>query len=63
MHTMQEGGIESHELATNGYVDGDAYTNTPRMQHDDHNHPTMRDTLLSVLGMVLPLLAQAGHAH
>ena len=62
MHTMQEEGGEHHELTTNGYAGGAGYGGGA----PPHNHAkqlSMRDTLLSAVGMLLPLLAQLGHAH
>lgn len=57
MHTMQENGPISttRELPVNGYSDS----------RDSPNglDKSMRDLIASVLGMVLPLFLQIGHAH
>ncbi|KAJ5205255.1 ZIP metal ion transporter [Penicillium cf. griseofulvum] len=55
MHTMQENGpgSSSRELPTNGYGDRD----------QDGSGKSMRDLIASVLGMILPLFLQIGHAH
>lgn len=63
MHTMQESGDEYHEHASNGYVDGSAYSAARRGRQGEHKHPQLRDTMLQVCGMLLPLIAQIGHAH
>ena len=63
MQTMQEAGAQHHEhSSSNGYADGNAYA-TPRARKDESSKPQARDTMFSVMGMLLPLLAQAGHAH
>ncbi|KAI9671060.1 MAG: hypothetical protein M1831_005145 [Alyxoria varia] len=63
MHTMQETGSEHHEQSSsNGYIDGNAYA-TSRARRDESSKPQARDTMFAVMGMLLPLLAQAGHAH
>ncbi|KAJ5505065.1 Zinc/iron permease [Penicillium fimorum] len=55
MHTMQENGPGSspRELPINGYGDRD----------QDGSDKSMRDLIASVLGMILPLFLQIGHAH
>ncbi|CAL5869799.1 uncharacterized protein PFLUO_LOCUS4029 [Penicillium psychrofluorescens] len=57
MHTMQENGPGSQprELPANGYGD------TRDAQHGSDK--SMRDLIGSVLGMILPLFLQIGHAH
>ena len=62
MHTMQENHGEHHDITTNGYAESVGYGSGPhpQAQHSEHG---LRDTLLSVVGMLLPLLAQLGHAH
>ncbi|OQD81573.1 hypothetical protein PENANT_c026G02577 [Penicillium antarcticum] len=55
MHTMQENGPGSspRELPVNGYGDRD----------QSGSDKSMRDLIASVLGMILPLFLQIGHAH
>ncbi|QQK45202.1 ZIP metal ion transporter, putative [Penicillium digitatum] len=55
MHTMQENGPGSspRELPINGYGDRD----------QNASDKSMRDLIASVLGMILPLFLQIGHAH
>lgn len=57
MHTMQENGPSStsRESAVNGYGD----------VRDSQSRPdkSMRDLIASVIGMILPLFLQIGHAH
>ncbi|CAI7602238.1 unnamed protein product [Penicillium glandicola] len=55
MHTMQENGPGSspRELPINGYGDRD----------QNGSDKSMRDLIASVLGMILPLFLQIGHAH
>ncbi|KAJ5925099.1 ZIP metal ion transporter [Penicillium verhagenii] len=57
MHTMQENGPGSspRESPTNGY--GDA------RESPDGSDKSMRDLIASVVGMILPLFLQIGHAH
>ena len=63
MHTMQEDGEDSHSHGMNGYTaPSDTYGGAP-VPSQSPKQPAMRDTMLSVLGMLLPLLAQLGHAH
>jgi hypothetical protein len=60
MHTMQEASVEGHqEEVSNGL----AYRNLGKQRADSRQQPDLRDTLLVVAGMLLPLLAQLGHAH
>ncbi|KAJ5243331.1 uncharacterized protein N7469_001658 [Penicillium citrinum] len=56
MHTMQENGpgSSSRTLPLNGY--GDA-------REQSGEEKSMRDLIASVLGMILPLFLQIGHAH
>ncbi|KAL2850600.1 ZIP zinc transporter-domain-containing protein [Aspergillus pseudoustus] len=56
MHTMQENNSSSssHELPTNGY---DSREMSPK------SDKSMRDLVASVIGMILPLFLQIGHAH
>ena len=63
MHTMQESGEESHGHSMNGYTGGTAAYGTGPSAEQDDKQATVRDTMLSVVGMLLPLLAQLGHAH
>lgn len=57
MHTMQENGPNtiSRDSAINGYGD----------VRDGQSRPdkSMRDLIASVIGMILPLFLQIGHAH
>ncbi|KAG9253933.1 Zinc/iron permease [Emericellopsis atlantica] len=58
MHAMQEsehGGHESH--GSNGY------TGIGGQAHEKPQGPQMRDTLVTVVGMLLPLLTQFGRHH
>lgn len=57
MHTMQENGpsAASRELPVNGYGDS-------RDSSNGSDKP-MRDLVASVVGMILPLFLQLGHAH
>ncbi|RJE22243.1 ZIP metal ion transporter [Aspergillus sclerotialis] len=57
MHTMQENGPDStsRESQVNGY--GDARDGPPKPDRP------MRDLIASVIGMILPLFLQIGHAH
>lgn len=60
MHAMQEeSSSPSHDNSSgvNGYGDG-----TPVGQRKPKG-PQMRDTLATVVGMLLPLLTQFGHHH
>ncbi|KAF3394381.1 Zinc transporter ZIP9 [Penicillium rolfsii] len=57
MHTMQENGpgSSSREVSGNGYGDS--------RDSQNGNDKSMRDLIASVVGMVLPLFLQIGHAH
>ena len=57
MHTMQENGpgSSSREVSGNGYGDS--------RDPQNGNDKSMRDLIASVVGMVLPLFLQIGHAH
>jgi zinc transporter 9 len=60
MHAMQEeGSSHNHDshATPNGYADG-----TPSSQRKPKG-PEIRDTLATVVGMLLPLLTQFGHHH
>ncbi|KAJ5974491.1 ZIP metal ion transporter [Penicillium waksmanii] len=56
MHTMQENGpgSSSRTLPVNGYGDS---------REQSGEDKSMRDLIASVLGMILPLFLQIGHAH
>ncbi|KAI0911921.1 Zinc/iron permease [Ustulina deusta] len=56
MHAMQEGESLSHDIGSgvNGYADGS-------ISQRKHAHPQMRETLATMIGMLLPLLTQFGH--
>ncbi|KAI1304316.1 Zinc/iron permease [Xylaria venustula] len=58
MHAMQEGESPSHDIGAgvSGYADGS-------ISQRKHAHPQMRETLATVVGMLLPLLTQFGHHH
>ncbi|KAI0400960.1 Zinc/iron permease [Xylaria palmicola] len=58
MHAMQEGELPSHDIGSsvNGYTDGGS-------SQRKHAHPQMRETLATMIGMLLPLLTQLGHHH
>lgn len=59
MHAMQEDAAHGQEHAhgLNGYADGSAaHLRKPK-------GPQMRDTLATIVGMLLPLLTQFGHHH
>ncbi|KAI8954580.1 Zinc/iron permease [Xylaria longipes] len=58
MHAMQEGESPSHDIGSgvNGYADGG-------VSQRKHVHPQMRETLATMIGMLLPLLTQLGHHH
>lgn len=58
MHAMQEGDGAGHEPSSgpNGYADSHT---TQRKQ----SKPQMRDTLATVVGMLIPMLTQFGHHH
>lgn len=58
MHAMQEGESPSHDIASgvNGYADGS-------VSQRKHAHPQMKETLATMIGMLLPLLTQLGHHH
>ncbi|KAJ5281216.1 hypothetical protein N7478_006588 [Penicillium angulare] len=57
MHTMQENGPGSNvrETPVNGYGDS--------RDSSDGSDKSMRDLIASVVGMILPLFLQIGHAH
>ncbi|KAM5467016.1 hypothetical protein MauCBS54593_005636 [Microsporum audouinii] len=57
MHTMQDNPLEParRESHANGYVDGRDPPQRPKQ--------SMRDLVASVVGMVMPLFLQIGHAH
>lgn len=58
MHAMEEGGSSDHEIGSglNGYPDGG-------ISQRKHTHPQMRETLATMIGMLLPLVTQMGHHH
>jgi solute carrier family 39 (zinc transporter), member 9 len=59
MHTMQEAD-HSPEIQQNGHVNGIGEGRDTQSQPDE---PSPRDLLAAILGMVLPLFLQIGHAH
>ncbi|KAK8040869.1 ZIP Zinc transporter [Apiospora phragmitis] len=58
MHAMQEGDGAGHEhsSSSNGYADSHTSQRKP-------TGPQMRDTLATVVGMLIPMLTQFGHHH
>lgn len=60
MHTMQEGGHD-HD-ATNGSL-SNGYANPYAQQEPKQEGPSLTETLVTVAGMLLPLLTQIGHSH
>ena len=60
MHAMNEdaGGHGGHEHShgLNGYAEGGQSQRKPK-------GPQMRDTMVTMVGMLLPLLTQFGHHH
>jgi len=64
MHTMQDAGHEhgpDESKGGNGYAD--IYQQQQHQTSKDEEGPTLLDTLVTVGGMLLPLLLQFGHAH
>ena len=59
MHAMQEDGASGHEhhSSMNGYSESSSIPQRKQAK------PQMRDTLATVVGMLLPLLTQFGHHH
>lgn len=60
MHAMQEenhSASHDHHSSANGYPDGGS------LPHRRQGKLQMRDTLATVVGMLLPLLTQFGHHH
>lgn len=57
MHAMQEDGSHGHDHGSNGYAEG-----SPASQRKPKG-PQMRDTLGTMVGMLVPLLTQFGHHH
>jgi zinc transporter 9 len=57
MHTMQENGAEvwRRDSNINGYADG--------RESSQRAKKSLRELIASVIGMILPLLLQIGHAH
>lgn len=57
MHTMQENNpnLTSTDVNANGYGDG--------RDNQQRTSKSMRDLVASVVGMILPLFLQIGHAH
>lgn len=51
MHALTEGESASSEAASEGHS----------VTSRKHSHPQMRETLGTVVGMLLPLLTQLGH--
>ncbi|KAH6661295.1 ZIP zinc transporter-domain-containing protein [Truncatella angustata] len=59
MHAMQEGDAHSSHDMTNG----NGYGESPTLGQRKQARPQMRDTIATVVGMLLPLLTQFGHHH
>ncbi len=59
MHTMQEVG-DSHETELNGQVNG---IGEDRDIQSQPHKPSPRDLMAAIVGMILPLFLQIGHAH
>ena len=58
MHAMQEDSqAHEHHSNGNGYADNDSPSQKKQSK------PQMRDTLVTVVGILLPLLTQFGHHH
>ena len=60
MHAMQEDAIphgSEHGSGANGYAEGGSTTQRKP------KGPQIRDTIATVVGMLLPLLTQFGHHH
>jgi zinc transporter 9 len=60
MHAMQEDHASQghdHHSSANGYSEGSGAAQRKQSK------PQMRDTLATVVGMLLPLLTQFGHHH
>nr|POE79890.1 zinc transporter zip9 [Quercus suber] len=68
MHTMQEASTDKHDHSANGNADGyaglpsgmDMYNASPLSKKEG---PELVDTLVTVAGMLIPLLTQFGHGH
>lgn len=57
MHAMEEeGGSGHHHHGSQGYAEPASASTGPK-------GPQMRDTMITVVGMLLPLLTQFGHHH
>lgn len=59
---MQETVVDVSEDGGNGFANGHSYTSI-RSSKGKEKHYEIRDTMLVVVGMLLPLIAQLGHAH
>lgn len=59
MHTMQEGDQFPRQSSNESY--GNGYSES----RDNRQHPksSLRDIMVSIVGMLLPLFLQIGHAH
>jgi hypothetical protein len=67
MHTMQESHSTSDPLdlesTGNGYINPYGSQSTPHIHsHNPHRRP-MFETAAVVIGMLVPLVTQIGHAH
>ncbi|KAK5127846.1 hypothetical protein LTR85_004963 [Meristemomyces frigidus] len=64
MHTMQESGGHSHDAPQeNGYAGVPMHEMYDQPAPTKKEGPVLLDTLVTVGGMLLPLLTQFGHAH
>lgn len=59
MHAMQEGDAHSAHDVPNG----NNYADSPTVGVRKQARPQMRDTIATIIGMLLPLLTQFGHHH
>jgi len=60
MHTMQEGSHD-HEEGNGSLANG--YANPYAQQQPKQEGSKLTETLVTVAGMLLPLLTQVGHSH
>lgn len=58
MHTIQDSEHDTHDDTNDGYANGHGFN----AAKGEGQAPQLRETLLTVVGMLLPLLAQIGHA-
>ena len=70
MHTMQESGATGHDHSANNGMNGhtgvpssNVYRGAPPPVLTQSQNPVLLDTLITVGGMLLPLVTQFGHVH